>query len=98
MAAYVISLHRISISGACKVVNLPKSMYYYRNKKDDSETIAKLRELADRYPTEGQDFYYSRIQHEGLKWNYKRIRRVYQLSGEPSQKDQKTTSSPGKAN
>lgn len=81
MAAYVISTHRISISRACKVVNLPKSMYCYRNKKDDSETIAKLRVLADRYPTEGQDLYYSRIRHEGLKWNYKRIRRVYQLLG-----------------
>lgn len=81
MAAYVISMHQISISRACKVVNLPKSMYYYRNRKDDRETIAKLRELADRYPTEGQDLYYSRIRHEGLKWNYKRIRRVYQLLG-----------------
>ncbi|WP_313262359.1 IS3 family transposase [Sphingobacterium sp.] len=49
--------------------------------RNDSETIAKLRELADRYPTEGQDLYYSRIRHEGLKWNYKRIRRVYQLLG-----------------
>lgn len=81
MAAYVISMHQISISRACKVVNLPKSMYYYRNRKDDSETIAKLRELADRYPTEGQDLYYSRFRYEGLKWNYKRIRRVYQLLG-----------------
>src|SRR5690606_19063134 len=81
MSAYVISTHHISISRACRVVSLPKSMYYYIKKKDDSETMDKLRELAGKYPTEGQDLYYSRIRREGLKWNYKRVRRVYLLLG-----------------
>jgi len=56
-------------------------MYYYIKKRDDGETIEKLRELAIQYPTEGQDLYYSRIRREGLKWNYKRVRRVYLLLG-----------------
>lgn len=81
MAAYVISTHHISISRACRVVCLPKSMYYYTKKKDDSETMDKLRELSEKHPTEGQDLYYSRIRREGLKWNYKRVRRVYLLLG-----------------
>lgn len=81
MAAYVISTHHLSISRACKVVCLPKSMYYYIKKRDDGETMEKLRELAVQYPTEGQDLYYSRIRREGLKWNYKRVRRVYLLLG-----------------
>jgi len=81
MAAYVIATHHISISRACKVVCLPKSMYYYTRKKNDTETISKLGELAENYPTEGQDLYYSRIRKEGLKWNYKRVRRVYLLLG-----------------
>lgn len=81
MAAYVIATHHISISRACRVVCLPKSMYYYIKKKDDTETIVKLRELADKHPTEGQDLYYARIRREGLKWNYKRVRRVYLLLG-----------------
>src|SRR5690606_34262355 len=57
-----------------------KSMYYYTKKKDDSETMDKLRELSEKHPTEGQDLYYSR-RREGLKWNYKRVRRVYLLLG-----------------
>ena len=81
MASYVISTHHISISRACKVVCLPRSMYYYTKRKDDSDTIRKLRELAEKHPTEGQDLYYSRIRREGLKWNYKRVRRVYLLLG-----------------
>ena len=81
MVAYVVESHRMSISRACRVVSLPKSMYYYKKIKDDSETITKLQELATKYPTEGQDLYYGRIRTQGLKWNYKRVRRVYLLLG-----------------
>lgn len=81
MAAYVISAHHTSISRACRVVNLPKSMYYYTSTRDDGATISKLRALAEQYPTEGQDLYYRRIRREGLVWNYKRVRRVYLLLG-----------------
>lgn len=81
MVAYVVEVHHISISRACRVVSLPKSMYYYKTVRDDSETIAKLQELAANYPTEGQDLYYGRIRTQGYKWNYKRVRRVYLLLG-----------------
>jgi putative transposase len=74
--------HRqVSISRACRVVKLPKSMFYYKNVRDDSETIDKLLELSERHPTEGQDLYYSRIRQQGLQCNYKRVRRVYLLLG-----------------
>ena len=56
-------------------------MYYYKNVRDDSETIDKLLELAEKHPTEGQDLYYSRICQQGFQWNYKRVRRVYLLLG-----------------
>jgi putative transposase len=81
MATYVIASHHTSISRACKVICLPKSMYYYTKTKDDSDTISKLQELAEKHPTEGQDLYYSRIRKEGLSWNYKRVRRVYLMLG-----------------
>jgi len=81
MVTYVVVSHQISISRACRIVLLPKSMYYYKKIKDDSETIAKLQQLASSYPTEGQDLYYGRIRTQGLKWNRKRVRRVYLLLG-----------------
>jgi len=55
MAAYVIATHHISISRACKVICLPKSMYYYKKTKDDTQTIKKLQELAEKHPTERLD-------------------------------------------
>ena len=79
MVTYLMGCHQVSISRACKVVCLPKSMYYYRTVRNDSVTISKLLELSEKHPTEGQDLYYSRIRQQGLLWNYKRVRRVYLL-------------------
>lgn len=81
MAAYLMERHQASIGRACRVVSLPRSMYYYRSIRDDTAVIDKLRELSDKYPTEGQDLYYSRIRQQGILWNYKRVRRVYLLLG-----------------
>ena len=52
-------------------------MWYYQSKKDDSEVINKLTKLATSYPTRGFDEYYYKIRREGLKWNRKRVLRVY---------------------
>lgn len=81
MVTYLMECHQVSISRACKVASLPKSMYYYKTIKDDSATISKLLELSEKHPTEGQDLYYSRIRQQGFLWNYKRVRRVYLLLG-----------------
>lgn len=81
MAAYLMEEHQASIGRACRVVSLPRSMYYYQTIRDDTAVIDKLRSLSESYPTEGQDLYYSRIRHEGIRWNYKRVRRVYLLLG-----------------
>lgn len=81
MVAYVIQEHQISISRACKVACLPKSMYYYQSIRDDSAVIDKLNELADKKPRECQDKFYDRIREQGLEWNYKRVRRVYLMLG-----------------
>lgn len=52
-------------------------MFYYRSIKNDKEVEDKLIELAERYPTRGFDNYYGKIRLEGLKWNRKRVLRVY---------------------
>lgn len=52
-------------------------MWYYQSKKDDSQVIDKLTVLAEAYPTRGFDEYYYKIRREGLKWNRKRVLRVY---------------------
>ncbi len=58
-----------------------RSMWYYQSKKDDSEVIDKLNELAEKLSTRGFDEYYNRIRREGYKWNRKRVLRIYRLMG-----------------
>lgn len=62
-------------------MNLPRSQYYYQSTKDDSEVIAKLEELSQKRPMEGQNKMYHRIRNEGIKWNHKRVERVYRVMG-----------------
>lgn len=78
-AAYLKEAYRVSITRACKVSILPKSMYYYHSVKDDRAVIEKLNELATMKPTRGFPYYFGRIRNEGLVWNRKRVKRVYNL-------------------
>ena len=77
MVSYLPAAYKVSIARACSVVGLHRSMWYYQAKKDDSEVVAKLTELAEDLPTRGFDVYYNRIRTEGLVWNRKRVLRVY---------------------
>jgi putative transposase len=69
----------ISTVRACRIVGLSTSAAYYKSRKDDSVVITKLQTLAEKYPTRGFGAYYGRIRNEGLKWNHKRVKRVYDL-------------------
>ena len=54
-------------------------MWYYESKRDDSQVINKLNQLAEQLPNRGFDEYYGRIRKEGLHWNRKRVLRVYRM-------------------
>jgi len=59
-------------------------MFYYASVRDDSEVEEveeKLREYVEKLPARGFPEYYKRIRKEGLKWNHKRVRRVYRKLG-----------------
>jgi len=71
----------MSISRACSLVRMSRSVYRYESVKDDSEIEKKLTELAELLPTRGFDNYYQRIRNEGKGWNRKRVLRVYRNLG-----------------
>ena len=77
MAEGILKEENVSVSRACNLVGLPRSMYYYHSTKDDGPVAQKLNDLADQYPTRGFDTYYGKIRMEGLIWNRKRVLRVY---------------------
>lgn len=77
VAAYLELSYQVSITRACTLTSLPKSLYYYRSVRDDSAVESKLRELAEQKPTRGFWYYYGRIRNEGICWNHKKVKRVY---------------------
>lgn len=79
LAAYLERTHQVSITRACKLLGLAKSMYYYKSVRDDGLVINKLKLLAEQKPTRGFWYYYGRIRNEGLIWNHKKVKRVYNL-------------------
>jgi putative transposase len=74
---YIRKEHGYSLTRACGLIDLSRSQYYYQSTKDDTTVREKVSQLAERFPTEGQDKIYWRIRNEGLPWNHKRIRRIY---------------------
>jgi putative transposase len=71
--------YQVSLGRACRLVNLSRSVYYYKSHRDDDAVIHKLQGLAEKRPTEGFWKMYFRIRKEGLRWNHKRLHRVYKL-------------------
>ncbi len=50
---YLKKTYEVSVEKSCKVMTLSKSMWYYQSKKDDSEVMDRLPELAEALPTRG---------------------------------------------
>jgi len=77
IATELVEERSISIVRACNIMELDRSMFYYTSARDDSAVEEKLRWYAEHYPARGFPEYFKRIRKEGLKWNHKRVRRVY---------------------
>lgn len=75
-AEYLVEERNASTTRACRVVNLPRAMWYYKSVKDDSELEAKLQELADQLPYRVIDTYYGRLKAQGYPWRRKGVLRV----------------------
>ena len=74
---YLKDRYDVSQNLICRTINLYRSTLQRKSTKDDSEIEEKLLLLAKKYPTRGMDWYYLKIRQEGLKWNRKRVIRVY---------------------
>jgi putative transposase len=61
----------------CRVIGIHRSLWYYQSRKDDTEVITRLNELAEQLPTRGFDKYYDIIRLEGKMWGRRRVLRVY---------------------
>jgi putative transposase len=78
LVAYVIGEHGLSVRQACRAVDLSRTVYAYHRKPDrDTEVIAVLQELVERFPRYGFKKLFQLIRRRGHHWNHKRVYRVY---------------------
>ena len=67
--------YKVSITRACRLMEIHRSYYYYQEKRDDSEVEAAIREAAKH----GDGFWkiFNRLRNEGKPWNHKKVYGVY---------------------
>ena len=75
MVDEIVKEYNVSISRACKLMDIHRSYFYYTEKKDDSEVEQAIREAAEF----GDGFWkiFQRLRHDGKPWNHKKVYRVY---------------------
>ena len=75
MASEITGEYDISISRACKLLNIHRSYFYYEEKKDDSQVEDAIRQAAEF----GDGFWmiYKVLRKSGRIWNHKKVYRVY---------------------
>jgi len=56
-------------------------MFYYKQKKNDTEIALALQQKSEEHPREGFWKAYNRLRNEGNEWNHKRVHRVYKSMG-----------------
>jgi putative transposase len=69
----------VPVSRACKLISIPRSQFYYKSKKDDSEVIETLQDLAFKHPTYGFRKLFAYLRRGGKLWNHKRVYWIYKL-------------------
>ena len=79
MTVQIVKEYNFPVSRACKLTKLPRSQYYYQSKKDDTEVIEVVQDLAFKHPHYGFRKLFSYTRRAGKLWNHKKVYRVYKL-------------------
>ena len=86
--------HELSIAEQCRLLNVPRSTYYYESCGESPENLA-LMERIDRlylaHPENGSRMMVKVLARQGVNVNRKRVRRLMNLMGIRSLAPQKKT-------
>lgn len=72
---------KLSASRACELVKVSRRRLGYVGRKNDAALLARLKELAARFPRFGYRRLHAMLKREGRQVNLKRVRRLCRLHG-----------------
>lgn len=75
MATEIVEEYEVSITRACRLMEIHRSYFYYVDKSDDTEVEDAIREAGQF----GEGFWkiFKIIRRQGFTWNHKKVYRVY---------------------
>lgn len=74
----MVQSHEVSERQACGLVQVNRSSYKYKSKRQDDESVMnELSQLVEKHPSIGFWMSYYRIRQKGFLWNHKRVYRIY---------------------
>lgn len=75
---FICSERPVSVRRACSIVDVNRSQYYYKTKRNDEPVISAVMELANKYPRYGCPTITKMLRRTN-PWNHKRVERIYNL-------------------
>ncbi len=96
LAQEVVKDQGLSISRACLLVSLGRSMWYYRTTRDDSQVMDRPTEMGETKPNRGFIIITTESRSQGFIWNRKHVLGIYRIMGATQKEKQKTTACKGK--
>ena len=79
---YIIQELKESLTRACRIMRLSRSVYQYEQKQnDDTDIETMVKHIAHTHKRYGFRKIFHIIRHKGFTWNYKRVYRLYKELG-----------------
>lgn len=77
---YARDTHGLSLTAACDLLNLSRSVYRYRPQANrDMPVIEAIQDVVEEFPGWGFPKIFKTLRRSGHRWNHKRVHRVYCL-------------------
>ena len=67
----------VPVSVLCRRFNLPRASFYRTGRKDDSELLEAIKDIASKHSAWGYRLIWAELQKQGIRVNHKKVYRVY---------------------
>jgi putative transposase len=71
------SLYNLPVTVLCRRFNLPRASFYRTDRKDDSELLKTIKDIASKHTAWGYRLIWAELRKQGIRVNHKKVYRIY---------------------